>query len=447
MMPFRILIFGSDATLHNELGSLLSPAYLVTHIATLDALHEALQAHDNLMLIFALCPEHPASTLAMLREVGNDVPLVCVAREPLPVPLINALLDVNLKALIQHPFQADTVRKTVANALRQAHGHRQRKNLELHLAQANQQLNQRLQEINTIYTVGKFVTSSLHVDEVLERIVDVAVNLTQAEEGFIVLQEGEKLYLRIAKNMNEEIVKRFYIEASDPIAWQVIRSGRPTMLDRDTKIATGYLVRSLLYVPLHVAGQGTIGVLGVVNLLANRSFTENHLFTLSSIADYAATALENARLFSVVEEERSRLSAILEHAAEAILVTDVENKLWLWSEHAAESFDIPPEARGQKIERYIDNIAICDLFSRAGEDADILHAEVALANGRTYNVQLSSINHIGRVAVMQDITHLKELNRLKSEFVSTVSHDLRTPLTTIQGYIELLERVGPLSER
>jgi two-component system phosphate regulon sensor histidine kinase PhoR len=50
------------------------------------------------------------------------------------------------------------------------------------------------------------------------------------------------------------------------------------------------------------------------------------------------------------------------------------------------------------------------------------------------------------VVVMQDITHLKELDRLKSEFVSTVSHDLRTPLTTIQGYIELLARVGPLNE-
>jgi len=49
--------------------------------------------------------------------------------------------------------------------------------------------------------------------------------------------------------------------------------------------------------------------------------------------------------------------------------------------------------------------------------------------------------------VMQDITHLKELDRIKSEFVSVVSHDIRSPLTTIRGYMELLGRVGPLTPR
>ena len=247
--------------------------------------------------------------------------------------------------------------------------------------------------------------------------------------------EADKLYLRIAKNMNEELATRFHTEAFDPVARQVIRTGRPTMLDRVTKIATGYLVRSLLYVPLQTPGRGTTGVLGVVNVFTARAFTENHLFTLSSIADYAAIALENARLFSIVEAERSRLSAILRHAAEAILVTDMANRLWLWSNTAAENFDLQPSDRGHEIDRCVKSATIRELFAKAGEDPSMLRTEVDLENGRIFNVQLSSIDHIGRVAVMQDITHLKELDRLKSEFVSTVSHDLRTPLTTVQGYI------------
>jgi two-component system phosphate regulon sensor histidine kinase PhoR len=49
--------------------------------------------------------------------------------------------------------------------------------------------------------------------------------------------------------------------------------------------------------------------------------------------------------------------------------------------------------------------------------------------------------------VMQDITYLKELDRIKTDFVNTISHDLRSPLTAIQGYIELVRRVGPLNEQ
>jgi two-component system NtrC family sensor kinase len=47
---------------------------------------------------------------------------------------------------------------------------------------------------------------------------------------------------------------------------------------------------------------------------------------------------------------------------------------------------------------------------------------------------------------MQDISYLKELDRLKSDFIHTVSHDLRSPLTAILGYMELIERTGPLNE-
>ena len=48
---------------------------------------------------------------------------------------------------------------------------------------------------------------------------------------------------------------------------------------------------------------------------------------------------------------------------------------------------------------------------------------------------------------MQDITHLKELDRIKSDFVNTVSHDLRSPLTAILGYVELIDRVGPVNDQ
>jgi two-component system NtrC family sensor kinase len=73
--------------------------------------------------------------------------------------------------------------------------------------------------------------------------------------------------------------------------------------------------------------------------------------------------------------------------------------------------------------------------------------EIELDDGRIFNAQRTPIPLVGQAIVMQDITHLKELDRIKSEFVTTVSHDLRSPLTAILGYVELIERTGELSSQ
>jgi two-component system NtrC family sensor kinase len=73
--------------------------------------------------------------------------------------------------------------------------------------------------------------------------------------------------------------------------------------------------------------------------------------------------------------------------------------------------------------------------------------EIVLRDGRVFNAQRTPIQGVGQAIVMQDITHLKELDRIKSEFVTTVSHDLRSPLTAILGYVELIERAGPVTEQ
>ncbi|MEN6393003.1 MAG: HAMP domain-containing sensor histidine kinase [Anaerolineaceae bacterium] len=76
-----------------------------------------------------------------------------------------------------------------------------------------------------------------------------------------------------------------------------------------------------------------------------------------------------------------------------------------------------------------------------------LHGEISLADGRVLNCQVTPIPEIGYVITLQEITHLKELDRIKTDFVNAVSHDLRSPLTAILGYVDLLERVGEVNSQ
>jgi two-component system NtrC family sensor kinase len=84
----------------------------------------------------------------------------------------------------------------------------------------------------------------------------------------------------------------------------------------------------------------------------------------------------------------------------------------------------------------------CSRKARAGA----VRAKSQWKIGVVLNAQLTIIEGVGRAAVMQDITYLKDMDRIKSDFVTTVSHDLRSPLTAILGYVELLRRTGPLNE-
>jgi signal transduction histidine kinase len=83
------------------------------------------------------------------------------------------------------------------------------------------------------------------------------------------------------------------------------------------------------------------------------------------------------------------------------------------------------------------------LFRRSLASGKPQQDEIPWDDGRTYYANLVLVPGVGTVAVLHDVTHFKELDRMKTEFVSTVSHDLKAPLTVIQGYADLLRDALP----
>jgi two-component system phosphate regulon sensor histidine kinase PhoR len=166
-----------------------------------------------------------------------------------------------------------------------------------------------------------------------------------------------------------------------------------------------------------------------------------------TLADYAASAIENARLFTQSEVERKKMETLLTKINEGVMVMDHEQRLLFINPVARHILGIDGRKTiGLKASEVIQQQ---DLIEVIFEEKRSLpsQAEINLDDGRVFNAQLTPIPEVGLAVTMQDITHLKELDLIKSDFVNSVSHDLRSPLTAILGYIELLDRVGPLNEQ
>jgi two-component system NtrC family sensor kinase len=189
----------------------------------------------------------------------------------------------------------------------------------------------------------------------------------------------------------------------------------------------------------------TIGVLGVDNRESGEGFSEKHVTLISTLADYAAIAIENAKLYSETEVERNKLENILTQIEDGVIVVGESNELILVNRRARLAFDLGDEdLSGKNLEEVFDNRDL--LRAIRGEALDPQRIELKADDAHFYRVQVTNIQDIGTVATLQDISYLKELDRIKTDFVNTVSHDLRSPLTSILGYVELIKRAGLVNE-
>lgn len=148
----------------------------------------------------------------------------------------------------------------------------------------------------------------------------------------------------------------------------------------------------------------------------------------------------------ISEAERVKLEAIISNVQDGIIVLDESQHILLVNQTIRDIFHLnDTPVLGYSLRDTIFNADLHALLDRTREGALKYH-EVNFDDGRVYNAQYTPLPRIGGAVTMQDISYLKEIDRLKNDFVHTVSHDLRSPLTAILGYTELIERTGNLND-
>ncbi len=380
--------------------------------------------------------------LQLLNEYAPSLPII-VTTVRRSADEMSAALAAGARDVLVKPFEPERLTSAITRALRMAKTQRERDALR-------EQVDRQTQEFNALYTVGKNISSLLNIDEILTLVVWAAVNLTGAEQGSLMLHDpmtGE-LYLRAQFNLSAKMAQKMRVKVNDTLIGRVVQSGRPIMLSGNDllKVQTSLLVKAILGVPLFV-GDKVIGVLTVDNQLSPRAFGKHDVHLMVTLADSAAIAIENARLFAAAEHERAKLDTILREMQDLVIVTDDNLRVLLINAAARQALQLDGTSIGQPLSKAVAAPQLIDLFEQRHTEEYVWRADITLSDGRVLQGQLSSLPGVGYGAVLRDITRLKELDRIKSEFVSIVSHDLRTPLTAIRGYVDLLPRVGPLNEQ
>ncbi|MFZ5818516.1 MAG: ATP-binding protein [Chloroflexota bacterium] len=148
----------------------------------------------------------------------------------------------------------------------------------------------------------------------------------------------------------------------------------------------------------------------------------------------------------ISETERKRFEHILANVQDGVIILDEEGCIQLLNRVMESTFELKDDFRGRPLIEVIAHPDVHALVKRA-KLIPLKYHEISFDDGRIFNAQYTPIEGVGAVITMQDISYLKQLDRMKNEFVHTVSHDLRSPLTSVLGYTELVERVGALNEQ
>jgi signal transduction histidine kinase/HAMP domain-containing protein len=328
-------------------------------------------------------------------------------------------------------------------------------------------INTRMKEQATLLETSAVVVSSLELNTVLNRILEQAGRLLEVQKTAIIALDEKRgeFRIRASRGLSKSFTEQLSLKPGEPasVSMRALRAKEPIQVsdtesdpayepERPRARAEGY--RSVLGVPLNT--QHAPPTVLLVFRPEPHLFTPNEINLIVNFANQATMAIENAILFersdTRLQEQTSRLEALVESMEDGLILSNPQGKVIYANHHITDIADLSDEDMSDiEVARVMNRILdksiekeIVDLNAILAGTAQ--KGELSLTHlGRDLQIRVESFEVtdnqrvlLGRGLLLHDITIDREVDRLKSNLISTVSHELRTPLASIKGYASTL---------
>ncbi|MFQ6014969.1 MAG: GAF domain-containing protein [Anaerolineae bacterium] len=189
------------------------------------------------------------------------------------------------------------------------------------LLQEKAELAERIVGLRVLQQIAQSLSSELNLERLLRKILRSAIEVMQATAGSLLLfdKATDELVFEVIEG-GGKVLEKQRMSKNEGIAGWVFTHAQPLIVDdveKDERFysgfdeTSGFRTMSLICVPLIAKGEN-IGVLEILNKLSGEPFDDDDLDILTTLAAQSATAIENARLYKNVREERDRILAVEE---------------------------------------------------------------------------------------------------------------------------------------
>jgi len=314
----------------------------------------------------------------------------------------------------------------------------------------------RRQTAAALAELAQIVNATLELDDVLRLALGQLSNVVQYDTATIFLVDGPNLVIAACAGFSqpERLLGNVIAPDRANVGYQTLLTKRTRVIsdvttdaewgDFQDDLLEMQAIRSWIGAPLIVRGQA----IGIVTIDKDEPafYTDEDGDTATAMAAQIATAIANARLFAATQTQRDRLAAILTDTTDAIIVVNLSNQVWMINPAAERNLKVRREKVLGQMVQTLGSAELVEALANVQRSGQAKMSEIQRPEGVAFNASIAPVRDVGWVIVMQDITPLKELDRLRTEWVAAVSHDLKNPIQVVQLGAALIEMDGPLND-